>query len=197
MVDWILSLATRKVETLPAGLSGSASVRPPAQVWGVHSNGVMILTAAATDLGAANLPAQRSTARVALRTRKQRAAFFDRAELAFAQDNLDQGGLIARIPDKGSLTFDPVNLAQTRRVRLTAWPQSAPDASGDARELQAWLSTATARSAAVNLRPGPPTGRGQQIDLPLPEGAAGSSPVTVHFSGPGHLDVMWVEFLPE
>lgn len=197
MVDWILSLATRKVETLPAGLSGSASVHPPANVWGVHSNGVMILTAAATDLGAAGLPAQRSTARVALRTRRQRAAFFDHADRAFAQDNLDQGGLVARIPDKGSITFDPVNLAQTRRVRITAWPQSAPDAAGAAGGMQAWLSTGTARAAAVNLEPGPPTGRGRQIELPLPDGATGSSPVSLHFTGSGILDVMWVEFLPE
>ena len=75
--------------------------------------------------------------------------------------------------------------------------QNVPNCWAYHQKLQAWLSTAAARAAAVKLDPGPPTGRGRQIDLPLPEGAAGSSPVTLHFSGPGHLDVMWVEFLPE
>ena len=110
MVDWVLSLAQRRITALPATAEGSAPVPATVGGFGRADNTVMFLTAATTDKGAGVLPPLRGAAEVMVRSRLQRAACFDHGENAAAQDNLDQGGLVARIQPGGWIGFDRIRL---------------------------------------------------------------------------------------
>ncbi len=105
MVDWVLSLAQRQITTLPPAAEGKAAVPQPKSGFGTADNIVMLLTASTTDKGAGGvLPPLRGFAEALLRGRRQRAACFDYSENAAAQDNLDEGGLVARLQPGGSNT---------------------------------------------------------------------------------------------
>ena len=123
MVDWVLSLAQRQIITLPATAEGKAAVPDTKGGFGRTDNTVMVLTASTTDKGAGVLPPLRGSTEVMLRNRRQRAACFDRSEKAAAQDNLDQGGLVARIQPGGWIGFDRIRLQDFARIKLSAWPQ--------------------------------------------------------------------------
>jgi cytochrome c len=118
MVDWILGLAARQSATLPAGLTGQA---PPPKPESSDAAGVMVITASATDLGAAPLPPLRQEASVVLRTRKQRAAYFDESSLTSFQENLGDG-LVARIQAGGWVAFHRIQLPQVKEIRVTGRP---------------------------------------------------------------------------
>ncbi len=121
MVAWILSLAQRRTAVLPfAGgdaLEGTAVAEPPSREWGTFANGVLALTATATDRGAAGLPPLTTEATLVLRTRTQQAAAWDAAENTTLQHNLDDG-MVARVAPDGWFAFDPVCLAGLRTVTL-------------------------------------------------------------------------------
>ena len=120
MVDWILSLALRRTMPQPRGMKGAAKLDPPSRDWGQISNGVMVLTATATDHGAEGSLPLRSEAEVVLRTRRQQACFFDRAEKASVQHNLDSG-LVARIASGGWIAFDRLRIDQVGEIAVRAW----------------------------------------------------------------------------
>jgi cytochrome c len=194
MVDWVLSLAQRQIITLPATREGKAPVPQARGGFGRADNTVMVLTASTTDNGAGGLPPLRGSAEVMLRSRRQRAACFDHSENAAAQDNLDQGGLVARIQPGGWIAFDRIRLQDFGRIKLSAWPQGpAP--------LTATILAGDLELAKNNLPPGPAASRQPpEFLFPMPSGKPDSAPqqVRVKLDGPagGVLDVMWVEFLP-
>jgi hypothetical protein len=161
--------------------------------FGRAENTVVVLTASAMDKGAGTLPPLRGSAEVVVRSRRQRAAFFDHGEEAAAQDNLDQGGLVARIQPGGWIGFDRIRLQDVGHIKLSAWPQgNEPMAvsilAGD-REI-----------SRTELRPGPATARpAPEFLLPLPAVGADARPQEVRLKlegGEGSvLDVMWVDFV--
>ena len=192
MVDWILSLAGKRTETLPPGSSGTATLKDEKRPWGRPANGVLLLTASATDNGAGGVPAQRGESSAVLRTRQQRACFFDRAQRAVSQDNLDQGGQVARISAGGWISFDRVRLDEVSGLRVQCWPQGSGPLT---------LRVRTAPDGpvlgSVELPPGPATGTGTEAVIPFPAKATGLHDLLLTVSGSsGALaDVMRVEFL--
>jgi cytochrome c len=192
MVDWVLSLTQRKVTTLPAVGEGKAPVPEARGGFGRPDNTVMLLTASFTDKGAGVLPPLRGSAEVMLRSRRQRAACFDHSENAAAQDNLDQGGLVARIQPGGWIGFDRIRLQDFGQIKLSAWPQGpAP--------LTVRVLAGDLEVAKSNLPPGPPTSRQPQTFLfPNPPAKADAAPqqIRLKLDGPpgSVLDVIWVEF---
>jgi hypothetical protein len=153
----------------------------------------MVLTASTTDKGASGLPPLKGSAEVLLRSRRQRAACFDRSEKAVAQDNLDQGGLVARIQADGWIAFERIRLQDFRRIKLSAWPQgSAPlivsILAGD-RELARQELPA---GAAASQRP-----TDFLFAMPPADPNTAPQPVRVRLDRPADsvLDVMWIEFL--
>jgi cytochrome c len=194
MVDWVLSLAQRQIITLPATGEGKASVPQARGGFGRADNTVMVLTASTTDNGAGGLPPLRGSAEVMLRSRRQRAACFDHGENAAAQDNLDQGGLVARIQPGGWIAFDRIRLQDFGRIKLSAWPQgTAP--------LTVSILAGDLELAKNNLTPGPAaTRQPPEFLFPMPPARPDAAPqqVRVKLEGPAGsvLDVMWVEFLP-
>ena len=192
MVDWVLSLGGRQIVTLPHAEEGKAAVPMSSGSRDRPENTVIFLTASAMDNGVGTLPALRGSDEVILRTRRQRAAFFDHSENAGIQDNLDQGGLVARIQPGGWIGFDRIRLQDFGKLKLSGWPQGSEPLkvtifAGDARigesdvSARTRLEQATARihhSHPSNSMPPAP----QQVRIKM-EGPAGSV-----------LDVMWVEF---
>ena len=67
-----------------------------------------IATSAASSR--ARIPALRGETGVVLRARRQRAAFFDRGYHASSQDNLDQGGLVARISERVGKPYEQLTM---------------------------------------------------------------------------------------
>ena len=193
MVDWILSLAQRQITTLPATAEGKAAVPETRGGFGRADNTVMVLTASTTDKGAGVLPPLQGSDEVTVRSRRQRAACFDHSEKAAAQDNLDQGGLVARIQPGGWIGFDRIRLQDFARIKLNGWPQ------GDA-PLTVRIFAGDTELASQALPPGPPASRQpQDFVFPMPSANADKAPqqVRVKMDGPSGniLDIMWVEFL--
>ena len=116
MVDWILSLANRQVLNLPAVLNGTFK---PAATLGTgerDAEGVLVLTAAATDQAKGAIPALRGETSLTLRTRRQRAAHFDAAQGVSSQENLGDG-LVVRLDAGSWIRFDRIDLAQVQELR--------------------------------------------------------------------------------
>lgn len=194
MVDWVLSLAQRQITTLPSTAEDKAAVLEALGGFGRADNTVMILTASTTDKGAGVLPPLRGSAEVMVRSRRQRAACFDASEKAAAQDNLDQGGLVARIQPGGWIAFDRIRVQDFARVKLSGWPQ------GDA-PLTVRILAGDKELAQLTLPPGPAASRQpQDFVIPMPAADTDDAPqqVRVKMDGPAGslLDIMWVEFLP-
>jgi cytochrome c len=192
MVDWVLSLAQRQIITLPATGEGKAPAPGARGGFGRADNTVLVLTASTTDKGAGGLPPLRGSAEVMLRSRRQRAACFDHSENAATQDNLDQGGLVARIRAGGWIAFERIRLQDFGQIKLSAWPQGiAP--------LTVSILAGDLELAKNNLPPGPAASRHpQEFLFPMPLAKADAAPqqVRVKLDGPAGsvLDVMWVEF---
>ena len=152
-----------------------------------------MLTASAVDNGAGGVPAQRGEGSIVLRTRQQRACFFDRAHRATSQDNLDQGGQVARISAGGWISFDRVRLDEVSSLRVRCWPQGNGPLT---------LSVRTAADGpalgSVEIPPGPATGRGMEAVIPFAAKSAGLQNLMLSVSGnpDAFADVMRVEFLP-
>jgi hypothetical protein len=161
--------------------------------FGRAENTVMLLTASTTDKGAGVLPPLRGSAEIMLRSRRQRAACFDHSENAAAQDNLDQGGLVARVQPGGWIGFDRIRLQDVGQLKLSAWPQgNAP--------LTVRIFAGAQELAHQTLSPGPgTTRRPQEFLFPTPAANAEDAPqqVRIKMDGPtgSVLDIMWVEFL--
>lgn len=193
MVDWVLSLAQRQITTLPATAGGKAPVPEVRGGFGRADNTVLFLTASTTDKGAGVLPPLRGTADVVLRSRRQRAACFDHSHHAAAQDNLDQGGLVARLQPGGWIGFDRIRLQEFTRVKLSGWPQGNTP-------LKVRIFAGEQELAQQDLPPGPAASR-QPTDFifSMPPASADAAPqqVRVQLDVPAVsvLDVMWVEFL--
>ena len=192
MVDWVLSLAQRQITTLPPAAEGKATVPEARGGFGRADNTVMFLTASTTDKGAGVLPPLRGSAEVMLRSRRQRAACFDHSESATAQDNLDQGGLVARIQPGGWIAFDRIRLQDFGELKLSAWPQgSAP--------LTVSILAGDVELVHQSLQPGPAASRQpQEFLFQMPSAPELSVPqqVRIKIDGPAGsvLDIMWVEF---
>ena len=192
MADWVLSLAQRQITTLPATTEGKAAVPETGGGFGRVDNTMMVLTASTTDKGAGVLPPLRGSTEVMLRNRRQRAACFDRSEKAAAQDNLDQGGLVARIQPGGWIGFERIRLQDFARIKLSGWPQ------GDA-PLTVRIFAGNKELAQQDLPPGRPASRQpQDCEFRMPPANADDAPqqVRVKMDGPSGsvLDIMWVEF---
>ena len=193
MVDWVLSLAQRQITTLPRITEGNASVPTRPEGFGRADNTVILLTASATDNGASGLPALRGTAEVLLRSRRQRAAFFDHSEAADVQDNLDQGGLVARIQPGGWIAFDRIRMEDFGTLKLSGWPQgTAP--------LTVSVIAGGKELARQTMSPGPPTGKQPpEFQFAMPPLLTPGAPqqIRVKMEGPAGsvLDLMWVEFV--
>lgn len=192
MVDWVLSLAQRQITTLPPAAKGQAVVPESRGGWGRADNTVILLTASATDKGAGVLPPLRGSAEVMLRARRQRAACFDYSEKAAAQDNLDQGGLVARIQPGGWIGFDRIRVQDFARVKISGWPQGAAP-------LTVRIFAGDKELAQQDLPPGPAASRQpQDFVFPIPSANTDDAPqqVRVKMDGPpgSVLDIMWVEF---
>jgi hypothetical protein len=192
MVDWVLSLAQRQITTLPPAAEGHAPVPQTKGGFGSADNIVMVLTASTTDHGAGALPPLRGFAEVMLRSRRQRAACFDFSENAAAQDNLDEGGLVARLQPGGWIGFARIRQQDVGQVKLSAWPQGgAPlTVSIFAGDVELAKKIVPASPAA--------SGRPQELVFPMPPANADAAPqqMRAKFDGPAGsvLDVMWVEF---
>jgi cytochrome c len=195
MVDWVLSLSQRQVTTLNAGTEGRIELKSPRQEWGRAENGVIALTASVTDKGLGALPPLRGETEIVLRSRQQRAAFFDRGHLATAQDNLDQGGLVARIAAGGWMAFDRIRLSDTGGLRLQAWPQGSGPLT-----ITIHAGSATGPVLAKTEAP-PGSGSGKARDIHLnfagPQKDGPPEPVVITMDGAADnvLDMMRVEFL--
>ena len=193
MVDWVLSLAQRQITTLPAAAEGKAPVPEARGGFGRADNTIMILTASTADKGAGVLPPLRGSAEVMVRSRRQRAAFFDQSENASAQDNLDQGGLVARIQPGGWIGFDRIRRQDFGQLKLSAWPQGpAP--------LNVTILADDLELAHHTLPPGPAASRQPKdflFSLPAPKVDAAPQQIRIKLEGPAGslLDVMSVEFV--
>lgn len=193
MVDWVLSLAQRQITPLPAATEGKATVPAVKGGFGRADNLVLFLTASTTDKGAGALPPLHGTAEVMLRSRRQRAACFDHSENATAQDNLDQGGLVARVQPGGWIAFDRIRLQDFARIKLSGWPQgNAP--------LTVRVFAGENEMGRQDLPPGPASSRQpKDFIFPMPPANPDAAPqqMRVQLDGPAGsvLDVMWVEFL--
>jgi cytochrome c len=196
MVDWVLSLSQRQVTTLAPGLNGSIDLKEPRQEWGRAENGVISLTASATDKGSSALPPLRGETEIVLRSRRQRASFFDRGHLTTAQDNLDQGGMVARIPAGGWMAFDRIRLSETAGLRLQAWPQGSGPLTITVRAGSADGPVIASMEAA----PGGSGGKAREVPLMFsgPQRDGPPQPVVISMGGPAGslLEVMWVDFSP-
>lgn len=193
MVDWVLGLAGRPIQNLPSTSSGRASVPPNRQGFGQTDNTVVILRASTKDQGVGPLPALQGGTEIMLRSRRQRAACFDQSDLAAAQANLDQGGLVARIQPGGWIGFDHMRLQDCSQIKLTGWPQGNEP-------LTISVLAGEKEIARQAVTPGAGNKPSREILFPIPSLSADAAPqqVRVKMDGPAGsvLDVMWVEFLP-
>ena len=195
MVDWILSLASLESTVLPLGLSGSVQVPEPKNEWGRPQNGVLLLTATATDQGAGALPALSSEpATLQLRSRRQRAYFYDTGFQAIRQDNLDEGGMVARVPAGGWMGFRQIDLSACAGLSLEGWPQGSGPLKIEIRQGDGSLLS------TLEAAPMKGAGRAATLAFPFQPGPVtnGLSDLSIHVTGPAGalLDVMWVDFLP-
>ena len=197
MVDWILAQAEHDARALSAGLQGTLTVPAPQNEWGAFANGVVILTAAATDGGTPAAAPLSAENRLVLRTRRQMAAAFDRAVQTTTQHTFEHG-VIARMQAGGWIAFDQIPLATVRAIRLRLHP-----VIGDA-------------AARLEVRSGSPdspligqseipAAKGSenkpldlQIPLPPPPSVPSAALTTVFFrlagAASGTVDLVWIEF---
>ena len=191
MVDWILSLARQGETQTARGTSGRFTPSQPPSRWGMATNGVLTLTAETADRGAAGLPPLHASASITLRNRRQRASFFDAGARAVVQDNLDQGGLVARLTPGGHLRFRHLRFQDIGTVRLHGWAHGAP--------VRVTLHRGSPESPALaelTLPAGPAGGRPAEWRLTLPRQDPDAPPADfcLAAAGDGIVDLMWVDF---
>jgi cytochrome c len=193
MVDWVLGLAGRPIQNLPSTSSGKATIPANKQGFGQADNTVMILRATTKDAGAGPLPALQGSTEIMVRSRRQRAAFYDQGELATTQDNLDQGGLVARIQPGGWISFEHIRVQDCGQIKLTCWPQGNESLTVSIFAGEKEIVRQVVTPAAGNKPP-------QEILFRLPSLPAAAAPqqVRIKMDGPAGsvLDLMWVEFQP-
>ena len=128
MLDWIFSLASRESQILPRTFEGEFTVPAPGSTkggfsFGAFANGVVVLTATATDRGTPDAPPLQAESSVTLRTRRQHAAAADRLHRVTTQHNLESSdGVIARLEKEGWFAFDRIRLAGIKRIRARLRP---------------------------------------------------------------------------
>jgi cytochrome c len=196
MLDWIFSLASRETTLLPRALEGEFTVPAPPSSFGSFTNGVIVLTATATDRGTADAPPLDATATVTLRTRRQHAAAFDDAHRVITQHNLDDG-LVARLETGSWLAFDAIPVQSLRSFRLRLRPLA-----GDGARIEFRLGDPAGPAfAALPLPPPVPRdAKAIELDLPAPDTrrllSPGASKLLLQLtaSGPSACELMWVEF---
>jgi cytochrome c len=195
MVDWILSLASRDTRRLDPGMTGRVAVDPPPREWGAFSNGVVLLTASATDAGTAEAPPLSAESRIALRTRRQMAAAFDRGHRVSTQHNLESG-LVARVVAGGWFAFDHIRLADVPALRFQLHQSAGPPARLEVRAQRPdgpLLASATLPASDPRDRRRPAL----TLELPAAESSA-SEPVDLVFALVGDpaavCDIEWIEF---
>jgi cytochrome c len=203
MLDWIFSLASRDSQILPRTFEGEFTVPTPGSTkggfsFGAFANGVVVLTATATDRGTPDAPPLQAESSVTLRTRRQHAAAADRLHRVTTQHNLESGdGLVARLENEGWFAFDRIRLAGIKRIRARLRPLA-----GERTQIDLHLgSPETAPVATVELPPPlAREARAVEVELVLPaeETALPNTPTDVLFKlsshGPSTCEVMWVEF---
>jgi cytochrome c len=196
MTDWILSLGRDAQHFTARGHTGSFQPAEPARQWGRAANGVLHLKATAADDGALGQPALSGSAEITLRSRRQRAAFFDHGHLASVQDNLDQGGLVARVLPEGSITFRKVSFREFRSLHCHGWVHGAA--------VTLSLHKGSPDSPALASLPipaGKDTGKATEWNINLPEAPGNDAPadLCVKVSGPPRAvaDFMWIDFRRE
>lgn len=192
MVDWVLSLARLPVQNLPGSSTGKATIPPDQKGFGKADNTVVILRASTKDLGAGSLPALQGATEIMLRGRRQRAACFDQGELSAVQDNLDQGGLVARIQPGGWIAFDHIRLQECRQIKLSGWPQG----SGP---MTIRLFAGDKELGQKSVSPGRAIGKPAEISLSIPEVEMDAAPQQLLIKMDGApdsvLDLMTVHFV--
>jgi cytochrome c len=196
MTDWILSLGRDAQHFTARGHTGSFQPAEPARQWGRAANGVLHLKATAADDGALGQPALSGSAEITLRSRRQRAAFFDHGHLASVQDNLDQGGLVARVLPEGSITFRKVSFREFRSLHCHGWVHGAA--------VTLSLHKGSPDSPALASLPipaGKDTGKATEWNINLPEAPGNDAPadLCLKVSGPPRAvaDFMWIDFRRE
>lgn len=196
MVDWILSLAARQSRRLPAGTAGTVTVDRPSDSWGTFANGVIVLTAAATDAGTAEAAPLTAESRIVLRTRRQLAAAFDRSALTTTQHNLETG-MVARTRAGGWILFERVRLTGVSAVDVQLRRTSSAPAT---LEMRAGGPDGPLLAGAAVPATAPGADRGSpalSLRLSLPETMT-DEPVDVCFRLTGDPDAVcdleWVEF---
>lgn len=195
MVDWILSLASRDTRRLPPGLAGRVAVDPPPREWGAFSNGVVLLTASATDAGTAEAPPLSTESRITLRTRRQMAAAFDRGHRVSTQHNLESG-LVARVTAGGWFAFDRIRLADVTALRLQLQQSAGAPARLEVRSHRPdgpLLGSGTLPASDPSNRRRPAL----TLQLPAPDSSV-NEPVDLVFALVGDADAVcdieWIEF---
>ena len=193
MIDWILSLA-QQGETLTArGASGEFKLAEPSRQWGTAQNGVLRLHVAATDLGANGLASQLGASEITLRSRRQRACFFDHGHLAASQDNLDQGGMVARLEPDGWIRFRHLRYQDFSSIQLHGWVHG-----GDATLSIHKDSPDSPPLVSTTVKAGPATGKAAVWNLAMPNVNVHGAPadVIIALKAPkGTIaDFMFVEF---
>jgi cytochrome c len=198
MLDWIFSLASRETTLLPRALEGEFTVPPPPSSFGSFANGVVVLTATATDRGTPEAPPLDATATVTLRTRRQHAAAFDYGHRVITQHNLEDGdGLVARLETDSWLAFEQIPLNSLRSFRLRLRPLA-----GEGARLEFFRGGDPAGSPFATLPLPAPVARGAkaiELEVPAPEGLrllSFPSDLSLRLAAPGPsaCELMWIEF---
>jgi cytochrome c len=196
MTDWILSLGKEGQHLTARGNAGSFQPSEPARQWGRAANGVFHLKATAADDGALGRPPLSGSAQLTLRSRRQRACFFDDSQLASVQDNLDQGGLVARLLPQGHIAFRRVRFQDFRALALSGWIH------GSAMTLTVHRGSPESPPLATLAIPaGQDTGKPTEWILNLPESPADAQPADICIKATGSADAladfMWIDFRRE
>ena len=187
MIDWILSLNENTASTPRRGIKGVYSAPAQPTIRAV-TEGVLVLTAGYTDIGAEGAQPLRGEATVVLHSRRKKAALYDiNHGMQYVEQVEGEVGIIGHFKNGDYIIFRDLNLATIESVLVRA---GGIDQGGRFELRQGSPKGTLLVSVKVES-----TGEGEFLELPANlKNAQGLIDVCVIARTKGVLGLNWIEF---
>ena len=187
MVDWVLSLSENTASTPRRGTKGIYQAPAQPTIRAV-TEGVLVLTAGYTDIGAEGAQPLRGEATVVLHSRRKKAALYDANDgMQYVEQVEGEVAIIGHFESGDSITFRDLNLPAGQKVLIRA---GGIDGTGTFE-----LRAGNARGPLLGAVAVKHTGDDEFVEIPTTlKGNGGLLDICIVARTSGVLGLNWIEF---